>query len=126
MLRAGLQQLDDVVADSMAADDPARRVDIVVEGLADIMIDHRPRYSIMMSDPAVGVVLAADPHTAETFDQMEKALLGPEPTAERRLAVAYFLAACNAPAQQSLREHASISDEAIHSSIVALGHHLLA
>ena len=125
VLRAGLRQLDDAVADAMATDDAGSRVDIVVRGLADIMVAHRPRYSIMMGDPAVGEVLAADPHTAATFDQMEAALLGPDPTPERRLAVAYFLAACNAPAQPSLRRRSEISDEAIHASIVALGRHLL-
>ena len=125
VLRAGLEQLDDVVAAAHAVDDPARRADIVVRGLADIMVDHRPRYSIMMSDPAVGPVLAADPHTAATFARMEQALLGPDPDAERRLAAAYFLAACSAPAQPTLREEGTISTEAIRSSIVALGHHLL-
>lgn len=125
VLRAGLEQLDEVVAAALATDDAALRVDIVVRGLADIMVAHRPRYSIMMGDPAVGQVLAADPHTATTFKDMIASLHGPHPTAERRLAVAYFLAACNAPAQPALREQSTVSDEAIHESIVALGRHLL-
>lgn len=56
---------------------------------------------------------------------MEQALLGPDPGAERRLEVAYFLAACSAPAQPTLRQEHAISADAIRSSIVALGHHLL-
>ena len=58
-------------------------------------------------------------------DPMFSSLLGPDPDAERRLAAAYFLAACSAPAQPTLREEGTISTEAIRSSIVALGHHLL-
>ena len=125
VLSEGLAQLDDAVAESSAATTPDERAWLIVKGLADIMVDHRQRYSIMMNDPTVGPILAADPHTAATFVQMETALLGPEPTAGRRLAVAYFLAACNAPAQPALREEGSISAEAIHSSILELGAHLL-
>lgn len=125
VLGAGLRQLDEVVGAAAAEPDPQARALAVVTGLADIMVAHRPRYSIMMSDPAVAPILAADPHTAATFAQMESALLGPEPTADRRLAVAYFLAACNAPAAPALRDESSISAESIHSSIVDLGRHLL-
>ncbi|AQP48317.1 hypothetical protein BW730_13210 [Tessaracoccus aquimaris] len=125
VLSEGLAQLDDAVAASSAAATPDERAWLIVMGLADIMVDHRQRYSIMMNDPTVGPILAADPHTAATFVQMESALLGPDPTAGRRLAVAYFLAACNAPAQPALREEASIGADVIHSSILSLGAHLL-
>lgn len=125
VLRAGLAQLEEVVVEATAAPDAGTRADIVVRGLADIMVAHRPRYSIMMNDPSVGPILASDPHTARTFTRMEEALLGPDPTAERRLAVAFFLAACNAPARPDLRAEESIEAATIHASIVSLGRHLL-
>ena len=74
-------------------------------------------------DNSLGFWLKQAQHGFHT--RMEEALLGPDPTAERRLAVAFFLAACNAPARPDLRAEESIEAATIHASIVSLGRHLL-
>ena len=125
VLRPGLDELAGVVATAWAADDPDRRAGIVVRGLADIIVAQRRRYQVMMADPAVASVLAADPGTAETFDRMEAALTGPDPDPARRLAVGFFLAALDAPARPGLRVDDALGVEAVHGAIVALGERLL-
>ena len=125
VLRPGLDDLAGVVATAWAADDPDRRAGIVVRGLADIIVAQRRRYQVMMADPAVAAVLAADPGTAETFARMEDALAGPEPDADRRLATGLFLAALDAPARAGLRADDELGADAVHRAVIALGEHLL-
>ena len=53
VLSERLAQLDDAVAASSAANTPDERACQIGKRLADIMVDHRQRYSIMMNDPTV-------------------------------------------------------------------------
>lgn len=125
VLREGLEGLGSAVEEASLVETPDARAWVVVRALADLIVAHRPSYAVMMNDHAVEAVMRAEPHVAAILDGMESALLGPEPTPDRRLAVALFVAALNAPTRPSLRGDAAPSDDALHARVLALGAHLL-
>lgn len=126
VLREGLEGLEAAVATASLVEEPQARAWVIVRALADLIVAHRPSYSVMMNDHTVEAVMRSEPHIAAILDGMEAALLGPEPTSERRLAVAFFVAALNAPTRPSLRGDHAPSDDALHARVLALGAHLLA
>lgn len=58
--------------------DPVRRRTLLVEGLVDVVLDHREVMAVIQSDPGIASVLRRGP-AEPTVGRIEAALLGPEP-----------------------------------------------
>ncbi len=132
VLSPGLDELTQQVARAQQLSDADDRAEVVIGGLAQIICTQRHRYAVMMADPAVPPILAADPRIGPLLELTRELLVGPAPSAERELGVALFLGACNGPAQpgvtgreNSQRWNPGWTTELVQELVTALGRHLV-
>jgi AcrR family transcriptional regulator len=88
VVQPALDRMDALVGEAEALTDHRRRLEVTLEGLVDLVLDHRRVVAALYGDPGIGDILHARPAVAETIERLQRLLLGPAATLSRRVAVA--------------------------------------
>ncbi|QHC60747.1 TetR family transcriptional regulator [Rathayibacter sp. VKM Ac-2760] len=67
---------------------PARAFDVTLEGLVGLAVEHREFAAAIQRDPAVVQLLWRDPAFVEATTRIDRHLIGADPSAEARIALA--------------------------------------
>nr|WP_281373146.1 TetR family transcriptional regulator [Kineococcus aurantiacus] len=99
------------------------RVETLVDGLVDVVVDARRLYVVAAVDPVIAHLHAAYPRMAELGDRMQQLLAGPGADAERRVAVVLFLSGLVGPiGDPTCRD---VPDEELRRMLSDIGRRLL-
>jgi len=77
------------IADAASARPAAHRVRATIEGLVDLVLSESGTAAIMRSDPSMAQTLSAHEAYLQQITRIDALLLGPDPSAERRIALAF-------------------------------------
>lgn len=77
------------IVDAAASHSAPRARAIVIEGLVDLALAERGTAAIMRRDPTMAQLLDAHPPYLEQIARIDALLLGPNPTNQRRIALAF-------------------------------------
>lgn len=73
------------------------QVEVLLEGLVDLIVDVRRLYVVAAVDPVIAHLQEHYPRMRETGEQLRELLAGPDADAERRVAVVFFLSGVVGP-----------------------------
>jgi AcrR family transcriptional regulator len=120
VLAPAFEQIRQVVAETEAS--PSAEETLVV-GLTGLVIAHRQAMAAISRDPEVGRFVESHPEVSALIAKLGQMLLGPAPSARRRVAASMFGAAlASVGIDPNL---ADIDDESLHRELIDLGQTLL-
>lgn len=95
------------------------QVEVLLEGLVDLIVDVRRLYVVAAVDPVIAHLQENYPRMREIGDRMREILAGPDADAERRVAVVFFLSGLVGPlGDESCRD---IPDEDLRRMLLETG-----
>jgi len=88
VVQPALDRLAEVVDLAEGIGEPDARRQAAVEGLIDLILDHRQIVATLYSDPAVAEVLDSHPDLGGLIERLRQLMFGPDPTPSRLIAAA--------------------------------------
>ncbi|WP_440710809.1 TetR/AcrR family transcriptional regulator [Herbiconiux sp. YIM B11900] len=83
-----LEQMDRIVSEAEAEAGPRERFDAMLDGLVELVLDHREFAASLQRDPEMGRLLRADDRYTSLTDRFDLLLIGDQPTPAARVALA--------------------------------------
>jgi AcrR family transcriptional regulator len=81
-------RIAEVVATAESEESAARRFDVALEGLVDVVIEHGQVASLLRRDAEVAEIVEEDPQVRGLMARLDEFLIGQEPAPDARVALA--------------------------------------
>ena len=90
VLQPAFDQMAGFLEEADAQATPRRRFDVVLEGLVDLVLDHRQVMAALQGDPGVAEITATHPQLQQLTARLSESLLGPAPDLSAQVAASVF------------------------------------
>ena len=90
VLQPVFDQLAGVVDEAGRQTSARRRFDVLLEGMVDLVLDHRGVTAALQGDPGVAEIMRQQPHMLEQITRFSSLLLGPEPALPAQIHASLF------------------------------------
>ncbi len=88
VVQPAFDQMEVFLTAAESEPDAARRLELVVEGLVDLVLDHGAVMLALQGDPGLGQILRTHPEQQDRIVRLSAQLNGPSPDVSRQVAVA--------------------------------------
>jgi AcrR family transcriptional regulator len=88
VFQPALNQLREVGESAEALADPDARREAAIDGLIDLVLDHRRLVTALYSDPVVSEIVRSHPDLTGMVERLHQLMVGPDPSPSRLIAVA--------------------------------------
>ncbi len=120
---ADMARLEEAVAKAEAADDRTRALDVLLEDLIGLAVDHRRMVPLLQNDPVMVRLLAEHEPFRDLMDRLHRLLAGADPAADGRVPAAMLSGAIGGAVTHPLV--ADVDDETLRAGLLDVARRFL-